>query len=189
MSDNVTLAGSLKGYWPCDRLHLGCGKRKLAGYTGVDSRECVHPDVVADVQDLCMFENSSAGIIYACHVLEHIPRPHVLDTLEEWRRVLKPGGLLRLSVPDFHVLAELYIYDAVSMWRLIGPLMGGQDYEGNAHHVAFDKEYLSWLLTEAGYIDIRTWQPHQIHPAGYDDFSKAKINGRYISLNLEAVAK
>lgn len=170
-------------------LHLGCGHRRLPGYTHIDSRKETEPDIVADVADLHMLPDRSAKVIYACHVLEHIPRPHVFCVLEEWRRVLEPGGLLRLSVPDFHVLAELYLYDAVSMWRLIGPLMGGQRNSEDAHHIAFDKEYLSWILTEAGYIHIRPWYPGQMHPVDYDDYSLARIDGRYISLNLEAVAK
>jgi predicted SAM-dependent methyltransferase len=160
----------------------------LSGYVHVDSRAEVHPDVVADIQHLDKFPDGSADIIYCAHVLEHIPRPHILDVLEEWRRVLKPGGTLRLSVPDFFVLADLYLNEGVSMWRITGPLHGRQDYEANTHYITFDYEYLAWLLGTAGYHDIRRWQPAQVHPAGYDDISLARIDGRYISLNLEATA-
>lgn len=170
-------------------LHLGCGARRLPSYTHIDSRPETEPDIVANVEDLSMLPDGSAKVIYACHVLEHMPRPHVLTVLEEWRRVLEPGGLLRVSVPDFAVLADLYVYDAVSMWRLIGPLMGGQRNSEDYHHIAFDKEYLSWLLTEAGYIHIRRWHAGKVHPVSYDDYSLARIDGRYISLNLEAQAK
>lgn len=169
-------------------LHLGCGTRRLPGYVHVDSRPEVGPDVVADVENLDAFEDGVADIIYAAHLLEHIPRPHVIAVLEEWRRVLKPGGILRVSVPDFQVLAELYLYDAVSMWRLIGPLMGGQQYEGNTHFASYDYEYLAWMLGLAGYYDIRRWQPWLVHPLDYDDISLAKIQGKYISLNVEATA-
>lgn len=144
--------------------------------------------MVADVENLDAFEDGSVDLIYAAHVLEHIPRPHILTVLEEWRRVLKPGGMLRVSVPDFMILAELYLYDSVSMWRITGPLHGRQDYEANTHYVSFDYEYLAWMLGTAGYHDIRRWHPSQIHPLDYDDISLAKIDQRYISLNVEATA-
>lgn len=170
------------------RLHLGAGARKLPGYTSVDIRPEVDPDIVADIERLDEFKNASAEVIYAAHVLEHIPRPHILTVLEEWRRVLRPGGTLRLSVPDFKVLAELYLYDDVSMWRITGPLHGRQDYEANTHYISFDYEYLAWMLGTAGYHDIRRWQPWVDHPTDYDDISLAKIDGEFISLNVEATA-
>ena len=169
-------------------LHLGAGTRKLPGYTSVDIRPEVEPDVVADIERLDGFKNASADIIYAAHVLEHIPGPHVITVLEEWRRVLKPGGTLRLSVPDFRVLAELYLCEGVSMWRITGPLHGRQDYEANTHFISFDYEYLAWMLGTAGYHDIRRWYPAEVHPKGYDDISLAKIDGQLISLNVEATA-
>jgi len=169
-------------------LHLGCGTRRLEGYTHVDNRPEVHPDVLSDVEHLDKFENGVADTIYAAHLLEHIPRPHILTVLEEWRRVLKPGGTLRLSVPDFMVLAELYLYDSVSMWRITGPLHGRQDYEANTHFISFDYEYLAWLLGTAGYHDIRRWNPDIVHPLDYDDISRARIEGKLISLNVEATA-
>jgi len=169
------------------RLHLGCGKRKLEGWLGVDSREEVEPNVCGDVRNLDLWDDDSVAAIYACHVLEHIPRPELPMTLCEWRRVLKPGGKLRISVPDFGAVVKLY-QEGVSFWRLVGLLYGRQDYDGNTHHIGFDYEYLAWMLNEAGFYDIRTWSPMSWLPNGYDDYSMAKINGRMVSLNVEATA-
>ena len=169
------------------QLHLGCGKRRLAGWVSVDSRVEVEPDVVADVRHLDAWDCGEVESIYACHVLEHIPRPDLLQTLREWRRVLKPGGKLRVSVPDFGTVASLY-NDGVSFWRLAGLLYGRQDYEGNTHHIGFDYEYLAWMLGEAGFYDIRKWSPVAWLPDGYDDYSLARINGYLVSLNVEATA-
>jgi predicted SAM-dependent methyltransferase len=170
------------------KLHLGCGRRRLEGYTNIDILPTVEPDIVGDITRLTEFEENSAGVIYASHVLEHIPRPFILDTLREWRRVLKPGGTLRVSVPDFMALAELYLYDGISMWRVVGPLVGRQDYPANTHYMIYDYEYLAWTLGEAGFYDIRRWSPERELPEGFDDYSKARIQGRLISLNLEATA-
>ncbi len=46
------------------------------------------------------FENDSAAAILAEHVKEHVPFLQALGFLGECRRVLKPGGVLRIAVPD-----------------------------------------------------------------------------------------
>lgn len=173
---------------PGKRLHLGCGLRRLPGFVHVDNRPGTDPDLIADVGNLEGVEDNSVELVYACHVLEHIPRPDVADVLREWRRVLAPGGTLRVSVPDFRMLAHMYVGDRVSLWRLRGPLFGRQDYPENTHYACYDYELLAWTLGEARFYDVRRWMPAQVHPAGYDDFSLARIDGTLISLNVEATA-
>jgi predicted SAM-dependent methyltransferase len=170
------------------KLHLGCWQRRLPGWIGVDIRPDAEPDVVADIRLLDLWASDEVEAIYACHVLEHIPRPDLLRTLREWRRILAPGGLLRVAVPDFEALAGLYLVDQVPLWRLIGPLCGRQNYAENTHYVAFDYQYLAWMLTEAGFHTIHRWQPEDWQPAGYDDYSRAVIDGVPISLNVGAYA-
>jgi predicted SAM-dependent methyltransferase len=169
------------------KLHLGCGRRRLDGFVNIDSRASVKPDRVMDVTDLEGIEDDSASLIYACHVLEHIPRPDVQITLREWRRVLKAGGTLRVAVPDFDAVVSLRCV-GVSMWRLVGLLCGRQDYPENTHYMVYNYEYLAWVLGEAGFYDIRTWQPDIVLPLDYDDYSRAKIEGQCVSLNVEATA-
>ena len=175
------------------KLHLGCGKRHLNGYLNIDARDDVGADMVMDVTHLDDISAGTVDLIYACHVLEHVPRNQTLDVLREWRRVLKPGGLLRLAVPDFRALCRLYRDDRVPLWRLIGPLVGRQDYDGNTHYNIFDYDYLAWHLEQAGFHSVTTWT---LEDWGYlelpcwdkwDDYSQATIDARSISLNVEAV--
>ena len=46
--------------------------------------------------------------IYACHVLEHVTRQKIIETISEWNRVLKHGGTLRIAVPDWQAMVAQY---------------------------------------------------------------------------------
>lgn len=55
------------------------------------------------------YEDSSVDAIYASHVLEHIPRGDTRNAVKEWARVLKPGGWIRVAVPDINYAAQLLV--------------------------------------------------------------------------------
>jgi len=55
------------------------------------------------------FAEQSFDVVYHSHLLEHLPREAAPDFLRECRRVLKPGGILRVVVPDLEELARTYI--------------------------------------------------------------------------------
>jgi predicted SAM-dependent methyltransferase len=178
---------------PHARLHLGCGDRFIAGFVHVDARPLPHVDIVTPLDRLPMFPDGSASLVYASHVLEHFPRHETLAVLKEWARVLEPGGLLRLAVPDFEKLIQVYEMTSRNLDAVLGPLVGRQDHPYNFHYMAFDRRKLTTLLQEAGFGDVREWDWRATEHAEVDDFSQAyypymdKANGVLISLNLEAV--
>jgi len=167
------------------KIHLGCGFRRLPGYVHVDVRAEYEPDHIGTAQAL-PFDDNAASLLYFSHGLEHIRKNEVARVVAEFRRVLRPGGTLRLSVPDFAVLTDLY-NDGVSLTRL-GCINGGQDNEHDVHYAVYDWEHLACVLHQDFY-DIRAWHPARVHPDGFDDFSLARINGQLISLNVEATCK
>ncbi len=167
------------------KIHLGCGFRRLDGFVHVDVRAEYEPDKIGTAQKL-PFEDDTAELIYWSHGLEHIHKNEVPRVVSELRRVLRPGGTLRLSMPDFDTLVTLYL-DGVSLTRL-GCINGGQDNEHDVHFAVYDFEHLACML-HGDFYDIRTWAPHQVHPTDFDDFSRARINGVLISLNVEATCK
>lgn len=178
---------------PNDRkkLHLGCGYLRLPGFVNIDTRDLPGVDVIAQVDKLARFEDNSVDLIYACHVLEHFPRRDTQRVLKEWYRVLKPGGSLRLSVPDFE--AVVIVWEKTRNLALVlGHLVGGQDYPGNVHYMVFDFTYLSTLLSEVGFRRIRKYDWRQTLHKDYDDRSQGyyphldKEHGILMSLNMEA---
>jgi len=174
------------------KLHLGCGKRYIPGFVHVDVVNYDHIDYLMNIDDLNVFQNNSVDLIYNCHVLEHFHRRKVLKVLKEWYRVLKPGGILRTSVPDFEALCELYL-QTHDLSLVIGPITGRQDYLYNIHYNIFDFETLKKLLKEVGFKKIYRYDWKNTEHAHIDDYSQAyyphmdKENGKLLSLNVEAV--
>jgi len=173
------------------KLHLGCGKRHIPGFVHVDAIDYPHVDHVSTIDNLSFIADNSINLIYNCHVLEHYKRRDVHRVLKEWLRVLKPGGVLRTSVPDFKKLCIIYV-QRQDLNLVIGPLFGGQDYLYNIHYNVFDEKILTTLLTEVGFVNISQYDWRQTEHAFVDDYSQAYIphmdkdDGVLISLNLEA---
>ena len=83
------------------KLHLGCGNKRIEGFMNVDIRPGNNVDIIDNISELNSVDNSSVELIYASHVLEHFGRHEYINVLERWYDLLKKGGKLRLSVPDF----------------------------------------------------------------------------------------
>ena len=176
------------------KLHIGCGEKFLPGYKHVDARDFPHVDYVTDKLDkLDMFQDNSVDEIYACHILEHFNRSDMKrgGVLQEWYRILKVGGILRIAVPDFEAIVAEYL-SSKNLEIVMGLLYGGQNYEYNFHYQTYDFYRLSDLLRRAGFSDIQRYDWRDFLPKGYDDFSRAYLphmdfeNGRLMSLNVTA---
>lgn len=171
-------------------IHLGCGDIAAPGFINVDGSPAPHVHVVTDVRTLDMFGTATADLVYACHVLEHFSQRDHARVLWEWRRVLKPGGVLRLSVPDFD--RHLAIYEACDrdVSSICGPLLG-RDEGYNAHCWLFNERYLRDVLLETGFTAVRSWEPSIAGDHEFDDWASRTIlrAGRQwpISLNIEGV--
>lgn len=174
------------------KLNLGCGKKKIDGFINVDIRELSTADVVDDISKLTSFEENSIELIYASHVLEHFDRNNYKKVLQRWYELLKVGGILKISVPNFEEIVEQYNKNK-NLLELIGLLYGGQTYKENYHHYCWDFKTLRQDLIDIGFKDVQLYDWRQSEHAHIDDFSQAylphmdKINGRLMSLNIEAI--
>jgi len=176
------------------KLHIGCGKRYIPGFVHVDQVQFPHVDYVQDIRDLSNFADGSAEMIYACQVIEYFDREEVLSVLAEWRRVLTTGGVLRLSVPNFEVIARLYTAGLALEWFLgtlygkIGDGKGGHVY----HRTTYDEASLTAVLERAGFASIERWDWRETEHRDVDDFSQAyfphmeKERGVLWNLNMQA---
>ncbi|MBI2806737.1 MAG: methyltransferase domain-containing protein [Planctomycetes bacterium] len=90
-------------------LNLGCGQRFHPAWTNLDLHP-VHSSIQRwDVQTALPFGDETFDAVYHSHLFEHLPRARTAPFLTECHRVLKPGGVLRLAVPDLETIARLYL--------------------------------------------------------------------------------
>jgi predicted SAM-dependent methyltransferase len=82
------------------RLHLGCGTHRLRGWVNVDIFG-MDPDLPWDLRWRLPFPDGSATAVFLEHVLEHFALSEAISLLDDCRRVLRPGGKIRVGVPDF----------------------------------------------------------------------------------------
>lgn len=175
------------------KLHLGCGRRYIPGFVHVDAQPSPHVDIVGLVEKLPM-PDKSVDIIYASHVLEHFSRHEYRAVLNEWFRVLRSGGELRLAVPDFAACARLYVEGKLAggIAEITGLICGGQHNAYDFHKMIFDQTSLTTVLLDMGFSRVVHWDWQAIEHAHIDDYSQAylphleKVHGTLVSLNLSA---
>jgi hypothetical protein len=144
------------------RLNIGAGDTKIEGFTPIDRK-------FGSEAFPLPYPDNSVEEIRASHILEHFSFGDGIKALSEWVRVLKPGGRLRVAVPDVDkVLA------AKGDQNRLFYLMGGQCNADDFHRSAFDEERLCATLAQAGLERIDRW-----HSPNTDTAASP------ISLNLE----
>lgn len=83
-------------------VDLGCGKKKLPGYIGIDCRDFNGVDYVLNIEkDKLPFEDDSIDLINTEQVFEHLTCEGLFHCIDECWRVLKPKGFIRITVPKF----------------------------------------------------------------------------------------
>lgn len=173
------------------RLHLGCGAIDHPGFVNIDGIDRPHVHFVQSLTNLTRFKDRTVEFIYTSHTLEHFPRAQTVSILKEWCRVLRPGGQLCVSVPDFDRIIEIYRLSELDADEILPPLFGGQDYPFNFHHTTFNRASLSRSLMEAGFARVKEWVHGSDVFHDLPDWSgrSIRVNGQLvpISLSLEAV--
>lgn len=174
------------------KLNIGCGDRLIDGWVNVDQQtiDDVEPCNVRFLSN--KYGKETAEIIYASHVLEYFDEREVIDILKEWRKVLIPGGILRLSVPNIESLIQVY-QETGSIANIIGPMYGRieTDYGCLYHKAIYDYKTLGFLMRVVGFRAIRKWDWRTTEHSYVDDGSQAyfphmdKENGLLMSLNIE----
>jgi GT2 family glycosyltransferase/predicted SAM-dependent methyltransferase len=137
------------------RLNVGCGPFKLNGFINIDKSKLVECDLRADVLDL-PYEAGTVDEIYAGHILEHFNFIDGMKALYYWYSLLKEGGTISVTVPDFFYLARDYVAkptaDGLKEFNDTYVYSEGQE---SPHRYAYDENLLRQAMGDAGFSDLK----------------------------------
>lgn len=94
---------------PVRRLNWGCGRRGAAGWINSDRKTGEGIDLSGDILDGLPIDSDSIDYAVSIHALPELPLQDLVPALTELRRVLKPGGSLRLALPDLEKGVRAYL--------------------------------------------------------------------------------
>lgn len=147
------------------KLNIGAGSTVIPGFTPIDRK------LGSEAYPL-NYPDNSVDEIRASHILEHFSFADAQAALKDWTRVLKPGGKIRLAVPDLDAAAKA----DPDEWPFI--VMGGQTDEDNIHRSAWNETRLRAHMEHFGLENVRRWESPNTDTAAHP-----------CSLNLEGFKK
>lgn len=164
------------------RLHLGAGPRSLPGWINSD---LVGGEIYLDAARPLPFPDASLHYVYGEHVIEHLSERAARRLMGEARRVLRPGGVLRVTTPDVRKLIAMYEGRGAMDWgdyaawlaeerdRYTQPVQLLNDQMRLwGHRYVYDEPDLAERLREAGFREV-----HRYEPGESDDPLLAGIDG------------
>ncbi len=158
---------------PLTYLHLGCGSNHFDQFLNTDCFLNPKVDLHIDMRFPLPLQSDHWTGIYTHHVVEHIAYHHADQLFRESHRILKPGGILRIIVPDAELFTHLYsegdparrddIFKLYPSWAMkdlsIQTPMEMLDHvfrdtKWNRHCSAWDFQTMTQHLTRAGFTQI-----------------------------------
>jgi len=145
------------------KLQVGCGNNFLNGWLNAD---IVSGDIYLNAERRMPFKANTFDFIFCEHLIEHLIKESGLKFLKECHRILKTGGVIRITAPDLEKIIDLY-YDRnkyVKRQELIEKYGKGaqlqpcelfNDYMHNwGHKFIYDKNLIALTLATIGFTDI-----------------------------------
>jgi predicted SAM-dependent methyltransferase len=140
-------------------VNLGSGKDYRRSYINVDINIVFKRDMWLDLRNPLPFRDATVDGIFCSHTFEHFAHEQTLRLARECRRVLRPGGVLRVGVPDFVPAIQAYTTGNLEWLRSSGRSAGRRfsDHvlDQANHKLLFDYGYLQEMLTDAGFAEVR----------------------------------
>lgn len=145
------------------KLHIGSGPIYLEGWVNIDISDAHKSDICADVLTLDFKE---VDVIYSCHFFEHLSYPNdAIKALSLFYNWLRPGGVLRLAVPDLGLAAVDYVMKGDLKFLYGGDFKGYYHKDTPCerfnffikaweHQMCYDFELLKSLLQDGGFETI-----------------------------------
>lgn len=150
------------------KLHVGCGRYRIDGWLNADIDLRQDVDIFLDAREPLPFEADQFRFVFAEHLIEHLTFAEGSRFCSEVFRILRPGGVVRLSTPDMQFLLRYYEdesseaqsyteYHTKEFLRLdvrSRALVVSNFFYDFGHRLIYDWELMEELLREAGFERI-----------------------------------
>ncbi|QWE23051.1 methyltransferase domain-containing protein [Polynucleobacter sp. AP-Jannik-300A-C4] len=166
------------------KLHIG-GLQAKDGWKILNVQKFTNVDYLGDISDLEQFEDCQFDEIYASHVLEHVPQKKMLATFQGIFRVLSPGGLFYISVPDLDILCRTFIDPKLNpnqKMLTMRMMFGGQMDEHDFHYFGWNQQFMIDFLRDVGFTHAQKVESFDL----FEDTSNYMPFGFPVSLNIIA---
>lgn len=184
-------------------LEIGPGMTRINNFETLNIIDGRAVDYVADISSAMPFANNSFDLIYASHVIEHVPWFLQKNLFNELNRVIKPNGKIEIWVPDFGKIldvANAYMQKGENNTDKDGWYRFNEDRDVltwvngriftygdgtanpmsfNWHRCVFTFDYLKQLLSNAGFVNIEAMGHNEIRG----------VDHGWINLGIKATKK
>lgn len=171
------------------RLHLGCGEHLLPGWANIDL--IGFPGVIPwNLAERLPIADGSVDYVFSEHFHEHITLEQGAKLVAECHRVIRPGGVLRISTPDLQMLLEEYSAGRVDEWADADWLpatpcqMLNEGMRLWGHEFLYDFDELERQLRGGGFREVTRVSWHASEHAALCDLEARSFHGELI---VEAV--
>lgn len=159
------------------RINLGSGHWKLSGWINVDLDLRSRPEVCADLSVELPFRDACADYMHTEDFIDQLDLESAHRFLRECRRILRPGGVIRVLTPDVEQLAHLYLEDPDGLKKLWNDHVGVPLVLGTAaeilnagmrfagHTFLYDAETFARLAADCGFRAKRVGYRQSEHEA------------------------
>ncbi len=90
-------------------LNLGCGSRYHPEWINIDIAPSGKGVISHDLSQGIPLADASCDAVYHSHLIAHLRQPDALQFMRECYRVMKPGAILRVAVPDLEQICRVYL--------------------------------------------------------------------------------
>jgi SAM-dependent methyltransferase len=169
----------------CIKINIGCGLSGIPGWRNLDNSPTILLSRIPVVRRLLKtpawprdvrrydvrrglpFADGTVRYIYSSHTFEHFTWEESRAIAKDCRRALEPGGILRVVVPDLHLIVQEYLTDnkPLAAQAFLSRLLLNQSLQdfvhpGSHHSQMFDSRALVYLLrgAEFGQVEISSYR-------------------------------
>jgi predicted SAM-dependent methyltransferase len=182
---------------PEPKLHVGCGRYSLEGWLNADiNLDHSNIDIFLDARDHLPFEDDQFQFVYAEHLIEHLTYDEGRRFCKEVFRILRPGGVMRISTPDLQFLLRYYAdhseiaeefteYHTREFLRAdvrSRALVLSNFFYDFGHRIIYDWDLLVELLREAG---LQRVERRRAGESSYPELRGIEQHGRDYPFNEE----